>query len=112
MKTPSTLDIGILRALRKRNGNISYLQDTLSRAASRASIGSTKRCSVSELNHMSRRDVWNCAEALVCKGWASSEKANDDYVAGVRARDNTTYIITEEGLKVLMGWECFLQFSA
>ena len=95
-KNLRALDIQIMRALNKHEGNISYVQEALKLA----DPGSNLACCWGKL---SRNTIWNCINAL----------SEDGLVACVGMRegkkDRGIYSLTEIGRKTLEVYEISLR---
>ena len=100
MRSPKLLDVHILRALKKKNGDLSYIKDALAQADSGMNYGFSSLC----WSDMTRKDVWNCTKPLVDKGFIKSSPQKYESTT----RDNKIYEITETGIQYLAACECIL----
>lgn len=93
MENPRLLDLHILRALQYRSGDVSYIKNALSQAD--ISLGKDLPCF--HWKDMSRKEVWNCTNALVKKGYISRR----DIKCEATTKDKAIYDITEQGKQYL-----------
>lgn len=100
MKSPRLLDMHILRALKQRDGDLSYIKEALAQVDSGMDYGFSSLC----WSDMTRKDVWNCTKPLVDKGLIKSKPQKYE----ATTRDNKIYEITETGIRYLAACECVL----